>query len=185
MAQFDFYGSRKDGFEILKCLLEQGEVIFVADIWYDMPVPLIIRRIDDEVAEILNRRPRVYVFPKGAMLQRCGFVQQDAGPCAGKFSIELDMMGQGLELTLPACYEESGMLNLSCGMAAYPRQFYSEKHGQWEKPGEEIKSAYSIVCKCIKKLSRRQMLISKSGWVGSDAAELLRSGKARIVDKGV
>lgn len=184
MTEFSFLGSWQDSWDILDSIFEGGEFTAIPDLKYASPEPLHINRLDDNVKSMLRDRRHLFIWGKSFSLFPPSFQRIEGEAQAGRnsmwYSIYLPEGGPGLELTLPAYYEESGVLNLGPGTVACPRLWFNRETKMWLRPTAELKAGFKEVRSRIK----RHLVHCKERpdiWIGHDAARVLDEKNARII----
>jgi len=176
--QLDFLGTWNDSWAVLEAILARGDATLIPDLWYDEAKPLFFAAVDETLKGLLRERRRVYIWCKAFSKFPPGLEQQGSGRKAGKFFVRLPLSGPGLELTLPACFEAEGLVNLNFGSLSYAKETFNPETGRWERPSSQLKAGYGDVRSRL----CGHVLNQESGvWTGLDAAHLLNAGRARIV----
>jgi hypothetical protein len=171
-----------DSWKILEMLLRKN-LSLIPDQWYKTPKALFFNEVNDDLKELMHKKRRVFIWGKEFSLFQPLFVLQNSGPRQGEYSIGAEYGGPFLDLTLPACFERNGKINLSCGTFTYPEKFKNPEKDKWLKAPEELIKAYKVTCDDFKKTLKR-FKYKKYIWIGEDALNLLRTDEAKIVDKG-
>ena len=184
MSQFSFLGTWDDSWRIVGSILERGDISLIPDLNYDDPKPAYISALNEEVKELLKRRPNLFLWSTQFSLFPPCMVRMAGGAAAGKYFLSLSRDGPGLELTLPGCYEADGVLNLACGTLSYQRLTFNSQTGRWEKPTLELQAGYKEITKTIKRHLVRHKF-HKPIWTGRDALTLIERGTARVTGFGL
>jgi hypothetical protein len=100
------------------------------------------------------------------------------------FSVNLEYDGPALSLTIPPTHRvNNGIIELVPGVCFYPSIYWDGAITKSRKPPDDLKSAYATIIKTIKRhLTRRK--IDQNLWIGKNAFDLLREGKAIILSNG-
>lgn len=174
----DFVGTWDDSWAVTNAILARGDVTPIPDLWYETASPTLFKTLDDALMALLRRRRRVYIWSTAFSRSPPVLERQDSGPQAGKFFLRLPLGGPGLELTLPACFEATGVVYLNFGGLSYPREILSPETGQWEGPSRLLKAGYADL---RRRLCGRVLVREEGVWAGPQAKALLRDGRARMV----
>lgn len=185
MGEFHFYGSWNDSWSLLNILFSENKVKAVHDDWYDEPVAIFSKTLDSLLKEKMLTKRRLFILSADCDVRSESFVCQKAGEKKGKFRVAVSLIEGGMELTLPSCYEEKGMLCLSTGTFAYPKEYFSIKEQLWRKPNPEEKNFYTSIKKNMLKGLYHMRLKASKVFVGFDAKNHLENGNARIIDAGI
>lgn len=182
MAQFDYLGSWQDSQGIVGGLLRRPGTRLLVDDWYTKPIPTCIDVPPRDARQLVQEWRSIFItgadfspFPpqfskveNGEVLYRIR--GNEGGPC--------------LRLTLPACYEQDGMIYLAHGMFYYYREYLNPNTKAWEPPSPEVKAAYKEILRLIKQHLVRHKFHTPI-WIGRDALRLLQEDKARITGFGL
>ncbi len=178
MGQFDFLGTWNDSWNLLGEILKRNDVKFVPDLKFNGPKPLYITYLDEEAKEVLRDRRNLYIWGSFSIFPPC-LDRIEEGQNAGKYSVWLAGGGPGLGLTLPACYEEGGLLNLGTGDLSYPKFTFNPNTNLWEPPSPALKAGYKDIKARIKRHLVRHKLKTFI-WIGKEALQLVKQNKAKI-----
>lgn len=179
MSEFSFLGTWNDSRAILNSILDGGEFCLIPDLKYDGPTPLYFKDLDDRVETILKDRRHLFIWGHSFSLFPPVLERIEEGPNAGRYSIRLCKGGPGLELTLPACYEDGGTLNLAPGTLSCPTKWLNPKENAWRKSSAEIAAAFKIIVARMKPQVFHHASYPKI-WIGQDALHFIETKKARI-----
>jgi hypothetical protein len=178
-TQFDFIGTWNDSWATIDTILTRSGTTLIPDLWYDTPSPLLFDALDESLKSLLLQRRRLYIWCTEFSRHPPVLEKQGSGPNAGKFFLRLTLGGPGLELTLPACFELQGIVNLNFGNLSYARETFNPESGRWEKPSSQLKAGYANIRTLLcEKVLRQDNRI----WMGPEAMHLLREGHAKIVE---
>jgi hypothetical protein len=185
MKEFHYLGTWDDSWKILESILQRPETTFIPDIWYDSSKPTFFCRVNDELKKLMLYKRRVYIWAKDFSKRDPFLKRQEGGEMAGKYSVWLGSGGgQGLDLILPACYEENNITYLATGMLGYEKQYLNDLTGVREKPSVNLKAGYKDILSRIKKcLVRHEFHIPI--WIGKDGLRLVQEKKAQITGFGL
>jgi hypothetical protein len=175
--QFEFLGTWNDSWGVLEAILARGDATLIPDLWYEEAKPLVFAAVDETLKGLLHQRRRVYVWSTAFSKFPPGLERQGSGPKAGKYFVRLSLGGPGLELTLPACFEAEGLINLNFGSLSYAKETFNPETGRWEKPSSQLKAGYDDV---RSRLCSHVLKRESGVWTGLDATHLLNTGRARI-----
>ncbi len=178
-SQFNFIGTWNDSWAVIEAILTRGETTLIPDLWYETSIPLSFHELDESLKSLLRQRRRVYIWCKAFSPFPPVLERQESGPNAGKYFVRLALGGPGLELTLPACFEAQGVVNLNFGSLSYARETFNPETRQWDKPSLELKAGYADVRAHLREHVLRQ---ESDVWAGPDAIQLLRKGRAKMVN---
>ncbi len=179
MSEFLFYGTWDDTWRVLNELLAREGPSLVAALAYHFPKPVYVRSLTSHAREILQKRRRVYVFAEDFSVRPPCLVQQMSGPLAGKHFVYLAGGGPGLELALPHAQIDEGVWQLDAGRLTHPHDFWDPERGKWQRPPAALKAGFTDVRARIRGQVEQHWPI-RDLWVGPDAWDLVRAGKARI-----
>lgn len=186
MAQFDFFGTWEDSWRLLQEIIKFNDVTFVPDLIYDSPEPIFINTINEEAKEYIKIKRHLYIWGKLFSKYPPLLLRRESGPKEGTYYVQVDYSGPSLELILPACFEENGLINLNTGMVTYSKEYLNPESGNWENPSKELKDVYKNICTLLKKsILIRYDLKTSYQWIGKNAVKLLQENKAQIIAKGV
>jgi hypothetical protein len=186
MAEFDFYGTWKDDWQILSQVVAGTNARLIPDKWYEAKQPEIYTELADELKRELTKKRRVFVSPSDAPLYpQCGLVQQQRGIMSGWYRVEHRELGDSLALTLPSCFEKDGMLWLGGGSLFLAPEYYNHDRAEWGRPSESLKDFYLTVRRILEKNLQRFDAPRSKIWIGSEAKKMLETGAASISDRGV
>lgn len=178
-AQLDFIGTWNDSWAAIETILTRSGTTLIPDLWYDTSSPLLFDELDESLKSLLRQRRRLYIWCTEFSRYPPVLERQESGPNAGKFFLRLALGGPGLELTLPACFEARGLVNLNFGSLSYARETFNPESARWEKPSPKLKAGYADMrarlCEHVLRQERRV-------WMGPEAMHLLREGRAKIVN---
>lgn len=178
--QFEFLGTWTDSWAVLEAILKRGDATLIPDLWYEEPTPLAFVTVDETLKGLLRQRRRVYIWCTQFSKFPPHLEQQGSGPRAGKFFVRLPLSGPGLELTLPACFEAEGLINLNFGSLSYSKETLNPQSGKWERASSQLKAGYRDV---RSRLCRYALKLENGIWTGLDAAQLLNTGRAKLADR--
>src|ERR1043166_2326445 len=143
MAEIEFWGSIRDWGLLLDTLFSRASVCGVLDIWYDSKRVETFDAASEEIMTRLRRKPRLFLVPTILREQASlGLVQQQLGREMGRYRLEVERLLSGLELVLPACFEEGGRIKLNSGSLACPREVFNHRNSRWERPENSRRELY-------------------------------------------
>jgi hypothetical protein len=184
MAEFTFLATWTDSLSVLRSIFAQMEIRFVPDRWYPSDIPDAFTALDDTLLGILRECRKGFILSDRISKFPIGLVEQRNGPRAGQYYARPTLGGPCLELTLPAAFEDRGILCLNTGSLVRHREFFNPATSLWEKPSMDLKAEYQKMAKiirtCLTKPDHRS-----SVWIGREARRMLEAGKARITAKGL
>ena len=186
MPQFDFFATWDDDWSLLTALFASTELNVIPDKWYRTREIEIYRHFDDKLKQHITKKRRVFLFSKDTKINVMGGLdRQEEGPKAGHFSIESDSIGEVLELTFPACFEEDNTVCLGSGSLTYAKEFFNHTLDKWQSPSKPLIGFYNEIRAILKRNLKTTTIGKTKIWLGAHANELLESGDARITDLGV
>ncbi|HXK58855.1 MAG TPA: hypothetical protein PLP42_03080 [Acidobacteriota bacterium] len=179
MPQFNFWASWEDSWSILRGFVEGRDVLLIPDRWYETPEAEVFRSVTEEVKNLLSNRRRLYIFSADAELRARYFERQEIGPRRGMYRFHA-ALGESLDLTLPACYQEGSVTRLASGILTYPGEVFDWRSEQWRKPREELRNLYTQMCAVIKSYCLRRRVGQHSIFVGQNAVRLVEARQATL-----
>ncbi len=179
MPQFDFWGNWEDSWSVLRDFVERQDIVVIPDRWYEMPKAEMFRNITEEVKKLLSDRRRMFILSGNTELRAQSFEQQEIGPRRGMYRFHA-ALGEALDLTLPACYQEGSVTRLASGTLTYPREVFDWTSEQWRKPREELRNLYTQMCAVIKSHCLRRRVGQQSILVGKNAVRLVEAKEATL-----
>lgn len=186
MAEFSFLGTWADSQTILRSIFAQEDIRFLPDRWYSSDVPDVFTELNETLLGILHDRRHGFICCERFTRFPMTLVQHTSGQRAGEYRINPNGGGPCLELTLPAAFEDSGVLCLNTGCLSHSRQFLNPQTWLWESHSEQLRSGYKAILKSVRGcLQRSDRWTSTATYIGDEAVRLLDAGKARIVAKGL
>ena len=181
MAQFDFYGSWEDSWQVVESILLNKKIKVLPDMWYVEPVPKYFTKLNEELKQLLLKKRRLFLAHNEVSIYQPLFKQCKTGVMTGKYSIFSDWGGPFLDLTLPGFFDIEGVIQLGPGTLTYPKFVQHPKTLQIEQTGPEIKEAYKEICGVIKKVMIRQKRNSKNFLIGADGLNVMKTKDVYIV----
>ncbi|HLN28311.1 MAG TPA: hypothetical protein VK395_11250 [Gemmataceae bacterium] len=179
MNQFSFAGTWEDSWDILQEILRAGDVTLIPDMNYDRPTPLCFTALDDAVKKILRDRRNLYLWGRAYSLFPPHLERIEEGQAAGKYYVSLSRQGPGLELTLPPCYQEGGILHVGPGTLSGTPHTFNPETGIWEAPSAALRAGFSSI---KARMKRHLVKFNKPPqiWIGKDALMRVKKKDARI-----
>jgi hypothetical protein len=192
MAQFHFYGSNVDTFEVLQVITEPGDIALTPALNYPTFRAKSFRSVEDGLLEALGKSPLLYVtgpFSLAPVKLRRSASNKSTGRWVINHRCENTINekygGPAFTLTIPLSLKRGKeMTRLSPGSLFRQRQFYNEETKQHSPVPDDLRSAYDDVLSRIKKVVKRRTIAGVRIWSGPDAHELLLSRKAIILVAG-
>lgn len=183
MAQFNYLGTWDDSWTILAAVLARGDIRIIPDRWYETEFPSTYNLLNNELKSIVEHKRRIYLFSSAFSILPPFLVRQNRGLMTGKYSVQEEYAGPLLSLTLPACYNEGGYVNLNFGELSYPSRIIDPRTLKVEIPSQAVLAAYNDIRIRLKRVLHRHKLPKNWIQIGPDALRLLRKGDARIVSQ--
>ncbi len=190
MAEFCFFGTWEDSLAWLEMLCQMRRFTFVDDGWYTTPVSRQFTSVPGGPPEWLRKPATLFLWADSYSRFPPVFTKLKSDDL---MRIDLVRGGPAMRLGLPACFEREGRPSVGRGYLEYQSEYQNLETGEWYKPPEALKQAYSE----LRTLLRRSMVkrfawqhtMTKLGlrpmietyWLGRHAAELLDEGKADIL----
>lgn len=183
MAQFDFFGTWEDSWEILEKVIMTFNCKLIPDLWYSSEIINMYEAVTEDLKLHLVKRRHLFILKQIDEVSMNGFLKNRAIHSNGQYRIDPEIFGETIELTLPACYKNNNITMLGLGMLTYCREYYNFTKNSWEKPTNELKTFYADLRKVI-----RRCIISKKYpkgkiWIGRDAFRKVSEGKADFSDR--
>jgi hypothetical protein len=186
VPQFDFFATWNDDWVLLQRLLSVVPASLVPDKWYRDKTLVLYKDVDTDLQAQLAQRRRVFLVPEGTPLNvDAGFVMQKSGPKGGWYRIEPNLLGETLELTLPACFDNAGTTCLGSGSLTRAREYFNHESRTWQSPSESLKTFYTLVRKVLQKNLISDSVGASTAWMGMEAKQLVDAGLAKITDRGL
>ncbi|HJT34424.1 MAG TPA: hypothetical protein VJ783_20500 [Pirellulales bacterium] len=177
VAEFSFFGTWNDSWELLGSILEVEGPKFVPDLKYDTDEPLFISTVDDSFKAMMLERRHTFIWSSNFSVFPPLLRRISAGAAKGKYFVDLSARGPALELTLPVCYRGARGLELGAGVLAYGRRTFNPSNGAWEGPSGQLIRGYAEVKNRLKdRLVRGPRTRNK--WFGPEALRLIEAGEA-------
>src|SRR5258708_7404225 len=129
MPQFDYLGSWDDSWMILDAILKKNGIHVIPDLWYEEPTATSFSTLNNELETVVQKKRRVYLWSEDFARVPPFLQRQNEGTMAGKYSIRPDIFGPVISLTLPACQDTEGLLNLRFGILSYQPESLNPEHG--------------------------------------------------------
>lgn len=181
MAEFSFFGSEEDRNAIMQDILATGMYTFIGNRSCSEPKPFLFKKVDQALLDNIKVNKMLFIsgpFSKSPLVME----ETVGGEYDGTYSVDEMQGGPLLILSLPAVLCEDGFIELIPGDLSYLK-FYFDTDGEAVSPSDEIKAHYKSLTKLIKKYLVR-FKIEDTEWIGSDALNLLKTGKAKILSNG-
>jgi hypothetical protein len=182
MAQTNFYGSRRDWLSILESILASTSALVICDAWYDTKDIQFFEHANEMLLTQLQKKRNCFLISRSLSNDaHLGFVQQKLGPKKGKFRIDVQRLPSGLQLTLPACFEENGMTLLNSGVLVCHQEVFNHANLKWERT-ESVRLQLYDECRVNLVRQLKKLVLGKNTIkIGPDALELVSFGKAKII----
>lgn len=183
VAQFGFFGTWDDSWNLLSLLERRGDVSFILDVWRSSPEIQVFSIVSHRFRGMLRDHPRLFVLPRIYLDAPGRATLQNSGEKSGQYFMR-ETGGPFLSLTLPACYEESDCICLNTGRLSYPVKYFDYCTDDGLPAPDALKLTYRDIVKSFKKALLKHK-VNSTVWIGHHALKLLKEGRARIVALGV
>lgn len=181
MRQFDFWGSWDDSFAIITAILSTGKALAFPDMPYAEPQVRFFEQLTPEFQTIARARGKLFLWLPGISDSLpIRFGKWDSGIHAGQYFVTGS--GPYLELVLPGCYREGGLIQLRSGFLACDHEFYLPDAKIVVAMPRAAQELHDEFVKIIKSHCKR--FGPKKRWVGHHARKLLEEGKAEVASAG-
>ncbi len=140
--------------------------------------------MDAAAEEVLRNRRRVFIWGDDFSQYPPVLTPVHKDRADTLYTAEARKGGPSLDLSLPACYEEEGFVNLAHGMFSYHTEYQNPETGAWVIASAELKAGYRDILGRMKRHLVRHRF-HELIWTGPDALRLLQEGKARISGFGL
>lgn len=180
MAQFDFIGAWTDSWQILNIILKRGDIALIPDFFYRTREPLFVTTLDERLKNMLMERRRVFLWSRHWSRFPPCLEPHPAKEMEGTYYVEFTKGGPLLDLSLPACYETDGVVNLAAGRLVLQRLYFNPDTSQWHHPSEEFKARFREVRSLIKTALVRHKIRNVAIWMGREALAMVQAGKAKV-----
>jgi hypothetical protein len=186
MAEFDFWGTWEDSRIYLERLAQLRQFVFVVNKAYEELIPLQFTALTDETWAIVQQRPYLYLRSE----EYSKFAPSFNEPIKGSVWIFSVRSGPALELSLPYCAEQEGKWCIGSGDVMYQPLYHNPETGEWFKPTESLKRAFSQVRALLRQSMVKRFVrvrIASNGiirpeimpvWIGRNAMAALEAGTA-------
>ena len=185
MRSFDYFATFDESISILRDLCAQGFKVVAEPYLFDEPKAPIFDEVTDELVELLRVAPAHYLA--GAFTRfPVQFMQLKEGPNAGKYSINLLVQGPLIQGLLSRINPVDHVQRLLPGQISHQDAYKNPETNAWDKPAPDLKAAFRQAVSTIKKRCIRYTY--KPGidiFIGTEACEVLKSGKVQIKDSQI
>ncbi len=186
MTQFDFFATWNDDWALIQKLLSVVPMSLVPDKWYRDKTLDVYKDVDAALQAQLAQKRRVFLVPEGAVLNTdAGLVTQRSGEKTGWHRIEPNLLGETLELTLPACFENAGTTCLGSGSLTRAKEYFNHEFHTWQPPSDSLIAFYKQVRQVLQDNLVSSSVGKSAVWMGAEAKRLVDSGLAKITDRGL
>ena len=186
MTQFDFFATWNDDWALIRKLLSVVPVSLVPDKWYRDKTLDVYNDFDAALQSQLFQKRRVFLVPERAALNTdAGLVMQKSGEKAGWHRIESNLLGETLELTLPACFENAGTTCLGSGSLIRAKEYFNHESHTWQPPSNSLIAFYKRVRHVLQDNLISGVIGGRTAWMGMEAKQLIDAGLAKITDRGL
>ena len=178
MPEFQHYALSSECYEILHELMQQG---FAAIPEEPILVEPRLERYDHYTAEIAEKLERFScVLLEGSFTKHpLQFKRRASGTAAGTYYAEQES-GPRIRWCLPGL-DRTDQPRLTLGSVSYLTNYRDPKTNQWERPSEELKSAYKTIIETFKRhLVRMPSNTGEHVWVGKAAKQEIERGQVCI-----
>jgi hypothetical protein len=179
MMEYSFVGTWNDSWTILDAILQGDGLSLIPDLNYVNPEPTYSKVLNDRLKAMLLERRHLFIWGAAFSLFPPLIKRIDEGIKAGKYFVSATEGGPVLELTLPACYEGQGILNLGPGTLFCPRKTFDPATNIGHNPSVELRAGFREVRNRMKRSLVRYKPCPEI-WIGQEAIGLLEQGKAMI-----
>ena len=189
MAEFDFYGTWEDDWDLLQKLTNLGQFAFVMDKPYTEPVPFEFTDSSADFEAMLRERPRVYLLSEEYSRFSLQFHE-----VRGHWIIDEMSSGPALTLDLPTCFERDGKLCLREGYLGHLAHYQDPETKQSYKAPQALKRAYEKTRALLRKGMAKGYLGCRNWtplgdyrprtdlfWIAPNAIAMIESGLAGIL----
>jgi hypothetical protein len=185
MRSFDYFATFNESISILQDLCAHSVSVVAEPHLFDEPKAPTFDSVTDDLVQILKGAPVFYllgpftVFP----LQ---FTQLKEGAGAGKFMVDELTQGPVMKGLVSRINAVDGTQRLLPGRISYQDAYRNPETGEWEKPSPALKAAHLEATSAIKKRSvRHEYKPGVSIFIGPEALDLVKTGKAQIKDSHI
>lgn len=177
MSQFDYFATWEDSWLLLERIFASGDITALLDDNYESPTPTHLQCLDSTVREFIKRKRSLFLLSPKFSQTPLRMSRIGQGDQVGRFFVDPIVGGPHLHLTIPACYDDRSMLNLSAGILSYPKRWLNTLTNEWERSTHSLAEGFAEVVKTMKTVLTKKAF-EKPVWIGPDAASRVEKGSA-------
>src|SRR5258706_764786 len=178
MGEFVYYSTKDEWWGLMEAVLETHNVRFAVDRAYAEPWADCHGKLTDELRDEIRPLPRVYLVGDSFSDDPLYLWRQDGGINAGKYFIDISRGGPAMDLSMPAQFEEGGLVWFAEGSLGFQKLYWNDALTQAYPASKPLKDAFGLIKRTLQRHLLERKVAKQKMWVSPKAWELFEAGKA-------